>query len=26
LSLHWLFLHSSSTDAGRDAIGQQDLF
>ena len=26
LSLHWLFLQSSSTEAGRDAIGQQDLF
>ncbi len=26
LSLRWLFLQSSSTDAARDSMGQQDLF
>jgi DNA polymerase III epsilon subunit-like protein len=26
LSLRWLLLHSSSTDAGRDSMGQQTLF
>lgn len=26
MSLRWLFLQSSSTDAGRDSMGQQDLF
>lgn len=26
MSLRWLFLQSASTDAGRDSMGQQDLF